>query len=78
MYILSCVLDHTTFFPLFHSLCKNMALIGKAVSERKIFNQRTNGLVNAHVRSGIYTNGCIDEYSKLEGTDESLGSILFS
>ena len=45
-----------------------------------IFNQRTNGPVNAHLSSGIYTNklGHIHVYSPRAGTDAPLGSILFS
>ena len=41
-----------------------MALVGQAVSEKKIFDQRTNGPVNAHLRPEIYT--CTNKLVKLE------------
>ena len=84
-----------------------MALIGQALSEKKIFenggrrtdddgrttdhghpisspcepngsgelNQRTNGPVNAHLRSAVYTN--VIENSPSIGADEALGPFFF-
>ena len=46
---------------------------------RKI-NQRTNGPVNAHLRSAVYTNIIenIIENSPSIGADEALGPFFFS
>ena len=39
-------------------------------------NQRTNGPVNAHLRSAVYTN--VIENSPCIGADEALGQFFFS
>ena len=39
-------------------------------------NQRTNGPVNAHLRSAVYTN--VIENSPSIGADEALGPFFFS
>ena len=39
-------------------------------------NQRTNGPVNAHLRSAVYTN--VTENSPSIGADEALGPFSFS
>ena len=41
----------------------------------KILNQRTNGPVNAHLRSAVYTN--VIENSPSIGADEALGPFFF-
>ena len=38
-------------------------------------NQRTNGPVNAHLRSAVYTN--VIENSPSKGADEALGPFFF-
>ena len=47
-----------------------------AVSETKIFDKRTNGPVNAHLRSAVYTNDIENSHSI--GADEALGPFFFS
>ena len=39
-------------------------------------NQRTNGPINAHLRSAVYTN--VIENSPSIGADEALGPFFFS
>ena len=41
-----------------------------------MLNQRTNGPVNAHLRSAVYTN--VIENSPSIGADEALGPFFFS
>ena len=41
-----------------------------------MINQRTNGPVNAHLRSAVYTN--VIENSPSIGEDEALGPFFFS
>ena len=41
----------------------------------EILNQRTNGPVNAHLRSAVYTN--VIENSPSIGADEALGPFFF-
>ena len=41
-----------------------------------LLNQRTNGPVNAHLRSAVYTN--VIENSPSIGADEALGPFFFS
>ena len=42
----------------------------------EILNKRTNGPVNAHLRSAVYTNDI--ENSSSIGADEALGPFFFS
>ena len=54
-----------------------MALIVKVVLARlkeKICDQRTNGPVNAHLRSAVYTN--VIENSPSIGADEAFGPFF--
>ena len=41
------------------------------------FNQRTNGPVNAHLRSAVYTNVIENSPSIAIGADEALGPFCF-
>ena len=48
---------------------------GDRTSAYSLINQRTNGPVNAHLRSAVYTN--VIENSPSVGTDEALGPFFF-
>ena len=51
-------------------------LTGRSLALRQIHNnQRTNGPVNAHLRSAVYTN--VIENSPSIGAGEALGPLFF-
>ena len=52
-----------------------MEILLDAKIENFIGNQRTNGPVNAHLRSAVYTN--VIENSPSIGADEALGPFFF-
>ena len=56
-----------------HLVCRKMC---SKIFENRLTNQRTNGPVNAHLRSAVYTN--VKENSPSIGADEALGPFFFS
>ena len=54
--------------------CANKLYIGQSLLTGQL-NQRTNGPVNAHMRSAVYTN--VIENSPSIGAGEALGQLFF-
>ena len=50
-------------------------MTGVGLSKRENINQRTNGPVNAHLRSAVYK--IVIEISPSRGADEALGPFFF-